>query len=303
MDHISRVALFLEVVKEQSFSAAARNLGMTGPALSKQVQNLEDQLGVRLLHRTTRQVTLTEEGAIYNERARRALEDLAEAEHQIQELKARPMGLLRINAPMSFGKQYLAGLIAAFAKEYPDVRMEVDFDDRLVDIIGEGYDVVVRISSLKDSTLIARRLAPCPIVMCASADYAAQYGLPQTPEQLANHKTILYTKNGPQTEWRYLAPDGTRGSVSLNRTFMANSSEMMAQACLQGVGITILPIFAVATHLAAGQLVRVLPNYETTPEINIYAVFPPNRHLSTKVRLFVNWLADGCKALPWECNL
>jgi DNA-binding transcriptional LysR family regulator len=299
MDHLSRVALFLEVAKEQSFAAAARNLGMTGPALSKQVHNLEEQLGVRLLHRTTRQVTLTEEGAIYSERARRALEDLQEAQNHVQELKAKPMGLLRVNAPMSFGRQYLTAPIASFAREYPDVRLEVDFDDRLVDVIGEGYDVVVRISALKDSTLIARRLAPCPVVLCASADYAKKNRLPQTPQELSAHRSILYTRNGAMTEWRYLAPDGTRNSVTLSRSFMANSSEMMGEACLQGVGIALLPIFAVAPYLASGQLVHVLPDHQTLPEINIYALFPPNRHLSHKVRLFVNWLAESSKALPW----
>ena len=158
MDHISRVGLFLEVVKHQSFAGAARHLGMTGPALSKQVQALEDQLGVRLLHRTTRQVTLTEEGAIYSERARKALEDLEEAERQVQDLKTCPTGVLRINAPMSLGQRCLVEPIAAFANAYSDVQLDVDFDDRQVDILAEGYDVVIRVGVLHDSSLIARKL-------------------------------------------------------------------------------------------------------------------------------------------------
>ena len=141
MDHISRVGIFLEVVKHESFAGAARALGLTGPAISKQVQSLENQLGVKLLSRTTRQVALTEEGAIYYDKARKALEDLNEAEQQIQELKACPTGKLKVNAPMSFGTQFLTRPIAAFAEQYPEVELEIDFNDRWADVVGEGFDV------------------------------------------------------------------------------------------------------------------------------------------------------------------
>ncbi|MFT5116436.1 MAG: DNA-binding transcriptional LysR family regulator, partial [Parasphingorhabdus sp.] len=147
MDHISRVGVFLEVVKNESFAGAARALGLTGPAISKQVQSLEDQLGVKLLSRTTRHVGLTEEGAIYFEKARQALEDLNEAEQHIQDLKACPTGKLKVNAPMSFGTRFLTRPIATFAEQYPEVELEIDFDDRWVDVVGEGFDVVIRIGS------------------------------------------------------------------------------------------------------------------------------------------------------------
>lgn len=299
MDHISRVGLFLEVVKHRSFAAAGRSLGMTGPALSKQVQSLEDQLGVRLLHRTTRQVTLTEEGALYSERARKALEDLAEAEHQIQERKTNPTGLLKINAPMAFGRQYLTQPIAAFARQYPDLQMEVDFDDRIVDVIGEGYDVVVRIGALADSTLIARKLADCPLILCASASYIEEHGRPKHPKDLPNFPAIIYTRHGYENRWGYQSNGGETGTVALKQSFAANNAEMMLEACLQGIGLTILPIFAAATHLQSGQLVEVFPNHKSHPERAIYATFPQNRHLSTKVRLFVDWLSECSKAFPW----
>ena len=299
MDHISRVGVFLEVVKHQSFAGAARRLGMTGPALSKQVQSLEDQLGVRLLHRTTRQVTLTEEGAIYSERARKALEDLNEAEQQIQELKACPTGILKINAPMSFGKKYLTSPIAAFAKEYPDVKMEVDFDDRRVDLIGEGYDVVVRIGALEDSSLISRKLATCPIILCASADFVKTHGLPKSPDALSDLPAIIFNKHGNISGWQYEDNKGNIGSANLNQHFAANSAEMMLEACLQGIGVALLPIFVASTHLKSGQLVEALPEYKTSPERGIYAIFPQNRHLSTKTRLFVDWLSECSKAFPW----
>ncbi len=172
MDHISRVGVFLEVAKYESFAGAARALGLTGPAISKQVQSLEDQLGIKLLNRTTRHVSLTEEGAIYFDKARKALDDLNEAEQQIQELKACPTGKLKVNAPMSFGTQFLTRPIAAFAEQYPEVELEVDFDDRWADVVVEGFDVVIRIGTLQDSNLIARKLAPCPIILCAGKKLA-----------------------------------------------------------------------------------------------------------------------------------
>lgn len=299
MDHISRVGLFLEVVKHQSFAGAARSLGITGPALSKQVQSLEDQLGVRLLNRTTRQVTLTEEGAIYSERARKALEDLADAEQQIQERRANPTGTLKINAPMAFGNRYLTQTIAAFAKQYPDLQLEVDFDDRIVDVISDGYDVVVRIGALEDSSLIARKLSPCPLILCASPSYFEQYGRPETPQDLPNYPSIIYTRHGYDNRWRYQDNNGKTGTAALKQGFAANNAEMMLEACLQGLGITILPIFAVATYLKSGQLVEVFPDHRSYPERGIYATFPQNRHLSVKVRLFVDWLSECSKAFPW----
>lgn len=299
MEAMSRVGLFLAVVKHQSFAAAARSLGMTGPALSKQVQALEDQLGVRLLHRTTRQVSLTEEGAIYSERARKALEDLQEAERQIQELKSCPTGLLRVNAPMSFGKHYLAAPIAEFAHTYPDVTLDVDFDDRRVDVIGEGYDVVLRIGALEDSSLIARRLSGCPILLCASPDYLARHGVPETPEDLAGLPAISYTRHGASNEWRYMDPGGNIGMVTLHRHFAANNAEMMREACLRGVGLALLPVFVAVGHLERGELVQVLPAYRTHPERGIYAIFPQNRHLATRVRLFVEHLSEQSRSWPW----
>ncbi|MFT5608308.1 MAG: DNA-binding transcriptional LysR family regulator, partial [Parvicella sp.] len=196
MDHISRVGVFLQVVKYESFAGAARALGITGPAISKQVQSLEGQLGVKLLNRTTRHVSLTEEGAIYFDRARKALEDLEEAQQQIQELKACPTGKLKVNAPMSFGTQFLTKPIASFAQQYPDVELEIDFSDRWVDVLAEGYDVVVRIASLEDSNLIARKLAPCPIVLCAGAKLIEKLGLPDSVDALSDYPAVVYNQHG-----------------------------------------------------------------------------------------------------------
>ena len=291
--------MFIAVVKHQSFAGAARDLGFTGPALSKQVQALEEQLGVKLLHRTTRQVSLTEEGALYYERARKALEDLDEAEKQIQELKSSPVGLLKINAPMSFGLNYLTDPIAKFSQKYSDVIIDVDFDDRRIDMIEEGYDVIIRIGALEDSSLIARKLSPCPIMLCASPAFIERYGLPQNPSDLEELPAILFNKHGYVDEWAYKKNNGNVGKVKMKGVMHANTAEMMCEACLQGIGVTSLPIFSVAKYLQSNQLIHILPEYETMPQRSIYAMFPQNRYLSTKTRLFVDWLSENSKTWPW----
>lgn len=300
MDHISRVEVFLEVAKHESFAAAARELGITGPAVSKQVQALEDKLGVKLLYRTTRKVSLTEEGAIYFQQARSAIEDLAEAEQQIQELKACPTGKLKVNAPMSFGSQYLTEPIAQFARQYPDVELEVEFDDRWVDVVGEGYDVVIRIDALADSSLRARKLANCPIILCASPGYVESHGQPQAPEDLAEYPAVVYSQHGQAEEWRYQASDGSTGHQKLNRSFASNTAPMQVHACLNGIGLALLPIFCAAEYLNSGELIELLPGYKTHPERGIYALYPENRHLSTRVRLFIDWLHDSAQDFPWD---
>jgi DNA-binding transcriptional LysR family regulator len=299
MDHISRVGVFLEVVKNESFAGAARALGLTGPAISKQIKSLEDQLGVKLLSRTTRHVGLTEEGAIYFEKARQALEDLDEAEQQIQELKACPTGKLKVNAPMSFGTQFLTRPIAAFAEHYPEVELEIDFDDRWVDVVAEGFDVVIRIGSLEDSTLIARKLAPCPIKLCAGEKLIEKYGLPVSVEQLSAYPGIVYNRHSQKEEWRYRDNNDVIGTQTLNRNFAANTAEMQLEACLRGLGVSLLPAFSADTYLKSGELVALFPDYPTHPEPGIYALYPQNRYLSTRTRLFVDWLSNASEDFTW----
>lgn len=299
MDHVSRVGIFLEVVKNESFAGAARALGMTGPAISKQVQSLEDNLGVKLLNRTTRHVSLTEEGAVYYDRARKALEDLNEAEQQIQELRAYPVGRLKVNAPMSFGSQYLTEPIASFAKRYSEVELEIDFSDHWVDVAAEGYDVVIRIASLEDSSLIARKLAPCPIVLCGSVKLIEEVGSPKIADDVKDYPAVVYNRHAQREQWVYIDDQGERGSVPLNRKFAANTAEMQLEACLKGIGISLLPIFAAHKYLESGELIQILPEYVTTPERGIYAMYPQNRYLSTRTRLFIDWLSQASDSFAW----
>jgi len=299
MEYLSRIHIFVEVAKQQSFAGAARTLGLTGPAVSKQVQALEAKLGIKLLYRTTRRVSMTEEGAIYFERARKAIEDLIEAEQQIEEMKECPTGKLKVNAPLSFGNQYLVEPIAQFARQYPDVELEIDFDDRWVDVVGEGFDVVIRIGVLDDSSLVARRLAACPIFLCASPMLVEKHGLPETVSQLADFPALTYNRHQRYEEWQFEDQQGNRGVEKLRSVFSANTAEMQLRACLDGLGVALLPVFACNTYLASGDLVHLLPSFKTSPERGIYAMFPQNRHLSTRVRLFVDHLSEVGKGLTW----
>lgn len=302
MNSLGRIEIFLEVVKYQSFAKAAHAMGITGPAASKQVMALEDELGIKLLHRTTRHVTLTDEGSIYYERARLAIEELKDAATQIHDMKTTPKGLLRVNAPLSFGHMHLLPALAGFAKKYPDVKMEVSLEDRKVDVIAEGFDIVVRIGVLNDSSLIAKHLADCPAYLVASPDYVKNHGIPKTTSELKNHRFIVFSHHGGSGEWHYKDATGKRGSVRFDADFKANTAEMMLQAALDGVGIALLPIFSIATHLQSRQLVRVMPGYQTYPMSQINALMPPNRYRSAKVKMLVEWIAEACKATPFGCK-
>ena len=190
--------------------------------------------------------------------------------------------------------------IAAFAAQYPEVDLDVNLDDRLVDVAAEGFDLVVRIGSLKDTSFIARRMADCPLVLCASPDYLRTHGVPQTPADLVQHNVLAFTGNRGPHEWRYADQAGETGQVSLQGTFKANSGDILCRAALQNVGIVLLPIFYVAEHLESRRLQHVLPRFVTSPQREIYAVFAPNRFQSTRLRLFIDHLVATSKALPWE---
>ncbi|MBM3617625.1 MAG: LysR family transcriptional regulator [Alphaproteobacteria bacterium] len=298
MQKLSHIPVFLEVAKQQSFAKAAKHLGMAGPAASKQVMALEEELGVKLLNRTTRLVTLTEEGLAFYERARVAMDELKDAAAQIQESKTSPKGILRINAPLSFGQMHLLPVLSGFAKKYPDVRLEVSLDDRMIDVVEAGYDVVIRVGVPQDSTLVSKHLAPCPILVVASQLYLAEHGWPRVPADLKNHRIIAYSYQGGTSEWKYKDAANRIHSFRSEGVLRANTSDMMLQAALDGVGIAMLPQFCVSTHIAAGTLIRLFPDHETYPERQITALMPPNRYRSAKVQLFLDWLTQSCKSMP-----
>lgn len=298
-DSLTAIRLFVAVVEQTSFVNAGRLLGLSGAAVSKQIKALEHGLGVKLLNRTTRHVSVTEEGKAYYLRVSKALADLDEAAQEAQESKDCPAGSLSMNVPDSFGRQYLAAPIAEFAARYPDVQLQVDYSDEWVDVAAAGYDLVVRIGELPDSGLIARHMGDCPLILCASPMFIENMGEPQTPDEVSGLPAVIYSRHQQVSDWRYKRGDDISGVVRLKRVFAANSGEQLLQACLQGVGLGLLPIFLVAPHLHSGQLVRLLPDYETQPTRSISVLYPQNRFLATRVRLMLDWLLECSADYPW----
>lgn len=302
MARLDAMEIFAEVVEAEGFSAAARNLGVSKSAVSKQVARLEDGLGVRLLNRTTRRLSVTEAGATFYEACRRVLDEAEAAERTVSNLSAQPRGLLKLNAPMSFGFLHLARAIPEFHARFPQITIDAVMNDRFVDLVQEGYDLALRIGNLRDSSLIARRVAPCRAVVCASPDYLARRGRPERPEDLKGHDCLLYTNNQQPREWQLLGPGGLQ-TVKIDGPLLANNGDALCRAALGGLGIARLPTFIVGQHLRAGRLEAVLPGYPV-PEQGIHAVYPHSRNLSVKVRVFIDFLADYFGPAPyWDEGL
>jgi DNA-binding transcriptional LysR family regulator len=298
MDDLNDVAVFVAVVDAGSFTRAAEHLNVSRPAVSKQVSRLEEGLGVRLLNRTTRRLSLTEAGRLFHDHASRGLEDLADARAQVALLQAQPRGVLRINLPMSFGILHIAPLLPAFLDAYPEVSVDMDLNDRQLDVIEEGFDVSVRISDLPDSSLVARRLAPCRHVIVAAPAYLEAHGVPSTPADLADHGILSYSLQQSARQWHFLDPDGRPVQVSVGGRLQVNNSLALRESLLAGAGLARTPTFLVGDDLRAGRLSVVLGDYRS-PEVSIYLVYPQRRHLSPKVRAFADFLAARITDPPY----
>ena len=277
------------VAENSSFTRAAQQLGITGPAVSKQIKQLEERLRLTLFHRTTRSVTLTEPGKQLFSALEKSNEELSSLIELLSEDRQRPFGKLKINAPMSFGEKFLAKPIAEFGKMYPDVTLEVEFDDKRVHLIEEGYDLVIRIGSLESSTLIAKKLCDFNATICASPEFIDFYGMPSNPEELQRLPAVIYTNS--DTALEYQSPEGTRGSINSRPAIYANSIEMLIEATLKGIGYVRLPNFFNSKYLKNESLIPLLPNFKLLPERGIYAIYPDKRYLPLKVRKFIDYLA------------
>lgn len=289
MDRLDAMRCFARVVTSGSYAGAARQLGLTRSAVSKAVSELEQHLGARLLDRTTRRVTPTEAGRAYHERITAILADVEETEAAVSRLHEEPKGLLRINAPMSFGTLYLSSAIAEFMVAYPELRVEAIMNDRFIDPLEEGVDVTVRIGVLRDSSLIARKLAPARRVLAASPDYLERHGVPRTPGDLASHRALYFGHaSGPQ-RWQ-LQHGGEIENVPIDAVLYSNNGDVLHAAAVNGNGITLLPTFILGPDIAAGRLSVVLPDYPPVG-LTIYALYAPNRFLAAKTRVFVDFLA------------
>ncbi|MBF0374852.1 MAG: LysR family transcriptional regulator [Alphaproteobacteria bacterium] len=299
MDRLTSMEVFARVVEAHGFSAAARELGISKSAVSKIVAQTEERLGARLLNRTTRRLSPTAAGTAFYERCLRVMAEAEEAELAVTSLQAEPRGVLKLNAPMSFGILHLAPALPDFMARFPDVTVDLTLNDRMVDLVDEGFDLAVRIARLTDSSLVARRLAPSRRVWCASPEYFGRHGTPARPADLAGHDCLIYTYTTSGDEWRWRGPAG-EGSVRLKGSLRANNGQVLHAALLAGRGIAPMPTFMVGPDLRAGRLQAVLTEYEEEGA-SVHAVWPSARLVSTKVRVFVDFLATRFGPRPyWE---
>lgn len=298
MDRFEELTAFVQVVESGSFSAAAERLAIAKSAVSRRIAELETRLGAQLLRRTTRRLSLTESGRGFYGRAVRLLADLDEAELAVSREHGRLRGTLRIAAPLTFGVRHLGPAIREFAVHHPQVVFDIDFNDRQVDLIQEGFDVAVRIARLEDSTLVARRLAPVRLVVCASPEYLARRGTPETPAGLASHACLSYTLASDPRVWRFQGPDGTEDSVKVQSHLGANNGDFLCEAALAGHGILLSPTFIVYESLAEGRLVTLFDDHQWS-NVDAYVVYPRTRHLSVRVRAFVDFLAERFAGEPY----
>lgn len=280
------------VVELGSFSAAGAALGISHTIVSRQLRQLEQQLGAQLLNRTTRRFMLTAAGKEYYEASRQILDALDAADRAVGQHQASPTGSLRINAPMAFGTLELSAWLPQFMARYPELQVDLVCNDRIVDLIEDGFDVALRLSrDLPDSTLIARRLASSAIMLVAAPAYLARCGTPRTPAELMQHNCLTYTQVTRPQDWTLSGPDGNSQTVSVRGSLQANTGVALRAAALAGSGIATSADFIVAADLRAGTLLRVLPDYTLRPR-ELYVLYPQSRHLAPKVRAFVDFASD-----------
>jgi DNA-binding transcriptional LysR family regulator len=302
MDRFDNMRVFAKVVESGSFTGAAMRLGISASMVSQHVKELEERLAARLLNRTTRRVSLTETGRAYFERCTRLLADLEETEQAVSDMHAAPRGALRLNAVPSFGILHLAPAIADFTARFPGISVELMLSERPVDLIAEGFDVAVRVEEMPDSSLIARQLAPCRMVVCGAPSYFERHGVPRTPSDLSAHNCL--TPAGDVLPyyhaWHLTAADGTALNISPIGNLRSNSGAVLKVAALAGHGLACLPTYFVGEALQSGRLMTVLDDYIASP-LTLRALYPHNRHLSAKVRAFVDFLvARFGQEPPWD---
>jgi len=295
MDTLTRMRAFIEVVEAEGFSAAARKIGRSKALLSKYVRELEDELGALLLNRTTRQFSLTEAGHTYYKRAQEIVRDIDSLADAVRDSSGDVKGRIKLSAPRTFADAPIGESLIDFAKEYPEIVLEIHLDDRFVDLVEEGFDLAIRISRLENSSLIARRLAPFSLSICASPALIAQYGTPRQPQDLAKMPCIIDTNGRWLSNWPFVKPDGEMMSVSVSGPMEVNSPLSTRAAAVAGLGFAPLPDFIAQPAIDAGQLVPVLHDWVPRGG-GIYAVYPHRRYLPGKVRVFVDFLAQWFKS-------
>jgi len=297
MDKVQEMASFVAVAEAGSFVAAAEATGLSKAALSRHVAELEERLGVRLMQRTTRRLSLTEEGQGFLARCKELLAAIDEAESEVSSTRAEASGLLRVNAGLTFGTLHLAPLWGEFLARHPKVALDVTLNDRMVDLVDEGYDLAVRITNLPSSGLVGRKLASTRLVLCASPHYLSEHGTPEEPAELLRHQVVSYSYFATRDEWHFTGPRG-EASVRLKPRMHTNNGDTCRAVALAGQGIVLQPDFLVGEDLRSGALVEVMPAFRAAT-IGIHAVFPSRKHLPLKVRRLVDFLVESFRNPAW----
>ncbi len=297
MDKYQEMRVFAAVVDAGSFVAASDALGISKAATSRYVSDLEQRLGARLLHRTTRKLSLTSEGEVFLARCRDILASIEASEDEISTRSDTASGPLKVSVPVSFGVLHLAPLWSEFLESHPRVTLDVQMADRLVDLVDEGFDLAVRIARLPDSSLVSRRLATTRLVLCASPAYLERRGVPAHPSELAQHDVIGYSLLVASDQWQFTGPDGPV-NVKVRPRLWSNNGDSCVAAALRGTGIQLQPTFLIAPELESGRLVEVLPQFRSA-ELGVYAVYPSRKFVLPKVRALVRFLSDKLAEPPW----
>ncbi len=295
MDKYREMRVFSAVIDAGSFVSAAEALGLSKAAVSKTLSGLEQRLGVRLLHRTTRRLSLTTEGELFLARCREILASIEASETELSSRSDTATGLLKVSAPVSFGIRHLAPLWGRFLSAHPQVSLDVQLADRVVDLVEEGFDLAIRIGQLSDSSLVSRQLGTVRLVLSASPTYLRRHGRPRHPADLAAHATLGYSLLAQGDQWQFTGPEGAV-SVRVRPRLWTNNGDTCVAACVDGAGIQLQPAFLVADELATGRLVEVMPRYQPQ-EMGLYAVYPTRKFVPTKVRALVQYLEHRLSGL------
>ena len=290
MDRLQAMHVFVRVAELSSFSAVAHQLGVARSVVTRQIAALEEHLGVKLMVRSTRRLTLTSAGAAYLEKCRVILNLVEAAETGVAEERLTPRGTIRVSLPLSYGLKRIAPLLLDFARRYPEVRLDMDYSDRRVNLIEEAIDLSVRITGKLGSNEVARRLGTIQMCVIASPDYLAEHGQPRHPSELVHHECLSYTMVGTPQAWTFDI-DGAPASFPIRARLHANNGEALTEAAAQGLGIALQPEFIAEEALSAGRVVRLMDDF-VSPELGIYAMLPSNRQVPHRVRVLMDFLAD-----------
>jgi DNA-binding transcriptional LysR family regulator len=303
MNRLENMETFVSVVETGSITGTANRLHVAKSAVSRRLKELESYLGVELFHRTTRKMHLTDTGQTYYRDCLRIIDDIVESELTTTQAHSILKGNIKVALPSTFGLMHVGPAINDFSQTYPQITFDLDFNDREVDLMQEGFDLAIRIANLPDSSLIARRLAPINGMTCASPDYLKKWGTPQTLAELINHRSLVYTLKKDYEHWQFIDSNHHTNTIKLQPYMKASDGEYLREAAVKGMGITILPTFIAYQEIQNGTLITLLDQYRF-PQLNAYAIYPPTRHLSQRVRTFIDFLAQRFSGTPyWDVGV